>query len=424
VKKPREERKLHRLVVRRKWYVRFLVGLALVALVAAGCGGDGDDDSSSSDTSSETGSTTSVVKIGVIAPLDAGLTSFGKGIENSVQLAVDQANERDAIPGFEIEVAAEDDSSDPAIGKQAAEKLADDDAVIGVVGTYNSGVAAEVAPVLEQAGIVEISPGNTDPALTLGPDANAPVRQHDNYFRVVANDAQQGSVLANYAYGDLGATTVAVVSETKPVSKGLADRFSADFAAKGGQVVYTKTVPDGTTDFADVVAEISPLDANLIFFGGEYEVAAALRTAAAGIDAPLMGGDGIKDDAYIEAAGADAEGDIASSIGAPLADLESAAQYAEDYEAAGYSDPPSVFGPYAYDAANVIIEAAASALEGASKVTPEAREAVLESVQATETDGITGTIAFDAYGDTVTKVFTIYTVTNGKWEPVVTVEAT
>jgi branched-chain amino acid transport system substrate-binding protein len=206
------------------------------------------------------------------------------------------------------------------------------------------------------------------------------------------------------------------------VSKGLADRFSADFAAKGGQVVYTKTVPDGTTDFADVAAEISPLNPNLIFFGGEYEVAAALRTAAAGIDAPLMGGDGIKDQAYIDAAGADSDGDIASSIGAPLTDLESASQFVEDYDAAGFTDPATDFGAYAYDAANVLIEAAASALKGASKVTPAARDAVLESVQDTETDGVTGRIAFDAYGDTVTKVFTIYKVTNGAWEPVVTVE--
>lgn len=404
---------------RYAWRVQAMVGIALIALVAAACS---DDDSKGSNAGS---SDSHVVKIGVIAPLDAGLTSFGKGIENSVRLAVDEASDRDAIPGWTIEVAAEDDSSEPAVGKKAAQKLAEDPAVIGVVGTYNSGVAFEVAPVLEKAGIVEISPGNTDPTLTLGEHlADDPERQFDNYFRVVASDAQQGAVLADYAAGDLGATTVAVVSETKAVSQGLADRFSAAFADKGGQVSYTKTVPDGTTDFSTVASEINPLNPSLIFFGGEYEVAAALSKATASLSAPLMGGDGIKDDAFIQAAGADAEGDIASSIGAPLDQLESAAGYAAAYEAAGYADPPSVFGPYAYDAANVIIDAAAKALKGKTKVTPEARAAVLKSVGTTDTEGITGRIAFDQFGDTVTKVFTIYKVTGGQWLPVKTVEAT
>ena len=136
-----------------------------------------------------------------------------------------------------------------------------------------------------------------------------------------------------------------------------------------------------------------------------------------------MGGDGIKDDAYIQAAGANAEGDIASSIGAPLDQLESAADYKAAYEAAGYDDPPSVFGPYAYDSANLIIDAAAKALKGQTKVTSKARKAVIKSVGSTDTEGITGRIAFDEFGDTVTKVFTIYKVTGGTWAPVKTVEA-
>ena len=57
-----------------------------------------------------------VVTIGVIAPLDAGLTSFGQGIANSAQLAVDQANKSKAIPGWKIEFKAVNDSSDGPTG--------------------------------------------------------------------------------------------------------------------------------------------------------------------------------------------------------------------------------------------------------------------------------------------------------------------
>src|SRR5262245_36190643 len=162
---------------------RIAIALTIVlALAAVGCG---SDDNNSSSSGSER-----VVKIGVIAPIDAGLTSFGRGIRNSVQLAVDEANARSAIPGWRIDVEAKDDSSDPATGKAAAEALAADPAVIGVVGTYNSGVAAEAAPILNDRGIAMISPANTDPALTRGPDRAHPARQYPTYFRMVATDAQ------------------------------------------------------------------------------------------------------------------------------------------------------------------------------------------------------------------------------------------
>src|SRR5262249_10882674 len=143
---------------------------------------------------------------------------------------------------------------------------------------------------------------NTDPSLTRGTDRAHPKRQYATYFRLVATDAQQGPFLARYARSGMRAQTVAIVSETKPVSRGLADDFSRSFTRAGGTVVYDKTVSDGTTDFSEVVRAITPLAPDLVFFGGEYKIAAALRSAASKVDAPLMGGDGIKDDAYIDAA--------------------------------------------------------------------------------------------------------------------------
>jgi branched-chain amino acid transport system substrate-binding protein len=408
--------------------------MVLLLALAGACGSDSDDSAGGDTTTTASDGSTSttaaagedgepgVVKIGVVAPLDDGLVSFGHGIENSVQLAVDQANARDAIPGFTIEVEAVDDSSDPETGKAAAEKLAADPSVIGVVGPYNSGVGAEVAPVLQEAGIALISPGNTDPSLTIGEDRDNPERQFDNYFRLVATDAEQGPFLATYAVDGLGAATAAVVSETKPVSKGLADDFTAGFTGGGGEVVYTETVPDGTTDFADVVTALGELDTppDLLFFGGEYSVAAAYRdaTAAAGIDAPLMGGDGIKDDAFITEAGDASASSIASTVGVPLDALTTAAEFVAAYDAAGFSDPATDFGPYAYDAANLLIDASAEALAGDEAVTAEARAEVITQLDAVETDGVTGAIAFDDYGDTTTKVFTIYRVDGDAWVPV------
>jgi branched-chain amino acid transport system substrate-binding protein len=205
-----------------------IAGLALASSLLAACGSDDDDESSGGE---------KVLEIGVVAPLNAGLVDFGRGIRNSVQLAVDQANDEDAIPGWRIQLRALDDSSDPATGEAAAKQLSADGHLIGVVGTYNSGVAARVAPILRDAGITMISPGNTDPALTLGADAMHPERPYETYFRLVANDSVQGPFLADQAKKKLGATRAFVISETKPVSKGLADTFAEVFAKDGGTVV-------------------------------------------------------------------------------------------------------------------------------------------------------------------------------------------
>ena len=404
---------------------RFRVLVALVGVVTLFTAACSADDTSSTTTEVDDVASGRVVTIGVIAPLDAGLTAYGRGIANSVQLAADEANAAGAIPGYTIEVLALNDSSDPEVGLAAAEQMAADDTVVGVVGTYNSGVAAEVAPVLEAAGIVMVSPGNTDPALTIGDDPTSPQRQFDNYFRVVATDADQGDVLAAYAADDLGLGSAAVVSEDKSVSLGLATDFEAAFTASGGSVASSATVAPEPSDseLAAAAETVVASGAPLAFFGGEYDVASRYRAAlaTAGFTGVLMGGDGIKDDAYVAQVGADvAAGDVASSVGVPNASLD-APEFFAAYAAAGFVDPPSDFGPYAFDAANLIIAAAADVLAGTTGgVTPEVRAEVRDLVQDAELEGITGPVAFDEFGDTRSRVFTIYTVEGDGWVAVVT----
>jgi len=360
--------------------------------------------------------------VGVVAPLDKGLVQFGRGIRNSVQVAVDQANSEKPLPGWKFQLKAVDDSSDPSTGEAAARRLAADSNVVGVVGTYNSGVAAKVAPVLQGAGIVMISPGNTDPTLTVGSDPAHPTRQYSNYFRMVASDAVQGPFLAKTAFGDLHARRGAVVSETKPVSKGLADTFAADFASQGGAVVLRQVVPDETTDFKDVASAIAGAHPDLVFFGGEYQVGAqfAKQVSEAGVTAPVMGGDGIKDDAYIAKAGAASEGDVASTVGQPFAAVPSARPFLDAYAQAKFADAPTDFGVYAYDAANLVIAGAAKVLRGADTVTAEARRGIVAFVQAADVKGASGTAAFDALGDPRDKVLTLYRVSGGAWKAIKT----
>lgn len=381
--------------------------LALAALAAFGCGGSDNNNFVSGGGGSNT---LPVVKVGVIAPLQAGLTDFGKGIRNSVQLAVEQAN---ASGRFQVRfvVDARDDSSTPSVGQAAAQSLAADPSVIGVVGTYNSGVATVVQPVLSNAGIVMISPGNTNPSLTLGPDPSNPVRPFSNYFRLVVPDSIQGAELGDYAFNVLNVRKVAVVSEDKAVSLALVDAFTSKFTSLGGSVAIRSVFPDGTSDYTSVISDVSKTSPELVIFGGEYATAAPFRAQATtqGLTVPLMGSDGIKDQAYITAAGAASNGDYASSVGAPLANQPGGSQFLSAYQAAGFSEPPSDFGPYAFDAAALII--------GAVQRRGFDRAGVVAEIQAANATGVTGPLSFDSFGDTRHKVITLYRVESGAFVP-------
>ena len=386
--------------------LRRMLTVALTMFVAAGVLGTGGVATAQSE---------KVVKIGVLAPLNAGLVEFGTGIRNSVQVAVDQANKRHAIPGWTIELVAVNDSSDPATGAAGAATLVADPAVIGVVGTYNSGVAAQALPVLAPAHLALVSPGNTLASLTLGDDVSSPTRPNDNYFRMVASDAEQAPFLARSAKA-LGLEKIAVVSETKPVSKGLADAFAKAFTDGGGKVAVQKVVPDGATDFKDFLDAAIPAKPDAIFFGGEYQVASTLRVQATerGFKKPLMGGDGIKDDAFITGAGPSSKGTLASTVGVPADRLASAKAFLKAYKKAGFAERATDFGPYAYDAANLIIAAAKRVLGGKDAIPADARAHVVAAVQKTRAKGATGPLGFDAFGDTKNRVFTLYRVQGRK----------
>ena len=116
--------------------VRIGVPLAVAALALSACGSRGDTGSASGGTAG--GASTKTAKIGVIAPLSGDLSALGKGIQHSVELAVKQANDTNAIPGWKISVEAVDDEGKPDVGKNAATKLASDAQVIGVVAVTRS----------------------------------------------------------------------------------------------------------------------------------------------------------------------------------------------------------------------------------------------------------------------------------------------
>jgi branched-chain amino acid transport system substrate-binding protein len=402
--------------VHQRSVVRVGASLLVASLALTACGSRGEDDAGGGSSDKK------VAKIGVIAPLSGDLSALGLGIQHSVELAAKQANDSNAIEGWTIEVAPKDDEAKPDVGKNAATALAADKDVVGVVGTLNSSVSQSVQPVLSSAKITQVSPANTNPALTQGANwKTGPARTYPGYFRTCTTDAIQGPFGARYLFEKAGIKKVATIHDKKAYGQGLVETFTEEFKAAGGQVVSAQTINPDDANYQAVISKVKPSAPEAVYYGGEYPQAGPLsqQMKAAGLNVPLMGGDGIFDPKYIELGGKTSTNDLATSVGAPTDTLETAKKFVADYNAAGYKDPYAAYGAYSFDAANAIIAALKESLKDADSA-ESARQATIDAMSKVQFDGVTGKVAFDQYGDTTSKVLTVYKVTGGKWAPVQT----
>jgi len=397
-------------VARSKRLFAVIAVLVMMAMMVTACGGNGDTDSG------DGGSGDLVeVKIGVSSPFTGDIAALGTGIRNGAQLAIEEAAPELEEMGIALSMLAVDDAGDPKTGVNAANQMVSDSAVVGIVAHLNSGVSIPASAVYNEAGIVQVSPASTNPALTL--------QGFENVFRVCTIDTVQGSFAAEYAYDELGFMSVAVIDDSTPYGEGLAAEFAKAFEAKGGEITSTEKIQVKDQDFTALVTKIRGDGPDLIYFGGMYTEAALVskQSKEAGFEGPVMGGDGLYTQQYVDIAGAaNAEGDFATSIGLPLTEQPKGQEFTDMFEATFPGQTIEAYDTYAYDAAMVIIEAIKMVAEdlGAEEVTSAAgRQAIIEVVAATNMQGVTGTVSFDENGDTTNKAVTPYVVSDGAWIP-------
>ncbi|MFA3841671.1 branched-chain amino acid ABC transporter substrate-binding protein [Streptomyces sp. NPDC056910] len=383
------------------------------ALTLTACGSR--DDNKGSDSSKKT-----TVIIGVDAPLTGQNSATGLGIQGGVQIAVNDANKNNTVPGVTFKVQALDDKAIPAQGQSNATQLVQNDKVLGVVGPLNSGVATQMQQVFATANLVEVSPSNTAPELTQGKNwQTSKSRPFKTYFRTATTDALQGGFAADYAYNTLKKRKVFVVDDKQTYGAGLAKLFKAGFTKAGGKVTGQDHVNTGDTDFSALVTKIKNSKADLVYYGGQYDESEKLtkQLKDGGAKVPLFGGDGMFSDTYIQTAGKTSEGDLATSVGQPVDSLPSAADFIKKYKASGLKGDYGTYGGYSYDAATAIIKAIGNVVKD-GKVPSDARSKIVGEVQKTKFDGIAGPVSFDEYGDTTNKQLTVYQVVDGKWKAV------
>lgn len=394
-----------------KKYLSVVAVLAAVALTVTGCGG--------AKTDTGTGTSGTTVKIGIGAPLTQGATALGQGMVRGSQLAIDDMNKSPEATKLGIKfVGVEgDDQGDPKRGVTVANQFVGDPALVGVMGHLNSGVSIPGSAVYSRANVVMVSPASTNPDLTL--------KGLKSVFRVCTIDSVQGPAAADKAIADLGKKAVFVVDDGTPYGVGLADEFGKQFEAKGGKLLGREKTQDKESDFKALVTKIKGTSPDLVYYGGVYNAGALLskQLKEGGVKVPMMGGDGLYDGEYIKLAGAaNAEGDFATSVGLPLAQLPEGAKFEAAFKAKYPDAEIAAYDAYSYDAAMVIMKAtlvAADKVTAAKVTSTDGKKAIIEAVAATNYTGITGAIAFDANGDTTNKAITLYTVKGGVWIPFV-----
>ncbi|MCX4619576.1 MULTISPECIES: branched-chain amino acid ABC transporter substrate-binding protein [Streptomyces] len=403
--------------MRQRSLIAITAALAAGALTLTACGSR-DDNGGGSD--SGNGDTT--VVIGVDAPLTGDLSALGLGIKNSVDLATKIANKEKYVEGVTFKIEALDDQGQASVGQQNATKLVANKDVLGVVGPLNSSVGESMQKVFDTAKLVEVSPANTNPALTQGVNwAKEKERPYKSYFRTATTDAIQGPFAAQYVFNDAKKKKVFVIDDKKTYGAGLAATFTAEFKKLGGQVVGTEHINPESKDFSAVATKVKNSGADVVYYGGEYPQAGPLskQIKEAGAKIPLVGGDGIYSADFIKLAGAAGTGDLATSVGAPVESLPSAKEFVANYKAEGYKEAYEAYGGYSYDSAWAIIEAVKKVVEdNDGKLPDDARAKVVDAMQDVSFDGVTGQVSFDEFGDATNKQLTVYTVKGGDWATV------
>jgi branched-chain amino acid transport system substrate-binding protein len=382
------------------------LGLTLVAAALLTVYGCGKEEPKKAEAPKAPVDDTVTVKIGHAGPLTGGIAHLGKDDENGARLAVEEATAKKLKIGgktVKFELMSEDDQADPKMGPTIAQKFVDAK-VAGVAGHLNSGVTIPASAVYNQAGIPMISGSATNPKLT--------EQGFKNIFRTVGRDDQQGPAVAQYLAAQK-IKKIAIADDATAYGEGLANEVEKTLKAAGIQVVAREKATDKTTDFKAILTKIKGKAPDAVFYGGMDATGGPMIKQARelGIKATFSFGDGACTDEMGKLAGAAAEGLICSQAGLPAS---AASKQFNDAFKAKFGEVKQ-YAPFFYDSVNLMI----AAMQKADSTDPAK---YLPELQKISYQGATGKIEFDEKGDRKNAEITIFTLKNGKVEPIAVVQ--
>jgi branched-chain amino acid transport system substrate-binding protein len=428
-----------------------------LALVAAGCGGD-DEGGGNGDTGA---AAEEPADSGDVTALPASscreLEYGGEGSPNALivsdlprqggsRLQTDQMTEairyileQNNWQAGDVRIAYQDcdDATaqaakwDPGKCSQNGNAYAENESLIGIIGTFNSGCAQVIIPIVNQApggAIPMISPANTLVNLTASgpgipedePDKYYPTGVR-NYARVAPPDKYQGAAMAEFAV-DQGIKSVYVLNDRESYGLGVATNFRNAAEHLGIEVLGFEAYDVTASSYEAQFRQIGQTNPDAIFVGGLIDENAGQliedKVKVLGPnsgDVTLLLPDGFTTDAIFDPAEGgtpDAKDAFFSVAGVPTDEFTGAgAEFAKAFQEEKLGgDPVDPYSIYAAQAAEVFLDAIAEA--GAD------RAAIIEAIFATEvTDGLIGSFSFDENGDPTGAEgavvgFTIYTGTD------------
>ena len=358
-----------------------------------------------------------------MGPYSGAVAYLGEDSKGGIEIA---AAERGEIMGHEIAVTFEDSTCNAEGGQTAAQKVAANPNIVGVVGTNCSGAAAAALPVLSDAGMLMISPSNTSPWLT-NPDPDDGGLWMPGYYRTAHNDLFQGALGARYAYEILGARTAATVHDGDPYTDGLQGAFADAFIELGGEVLYQGAVNKEDTDMRPILTDIASNAPDVMYYP-LFEPAVNFMTDQFREFSELENTNIFVADAAMTPSFPENSKDAAIGVlmsGPYLAPEGPYSDFLATWESQIGGQPPSGFHAHAYDATNMLMDAIEAVAhdngDGSISIGRQALRDYLDGLSGYE--GLTGVLGCNETGDCATgEALGVYEITSaevsdGNWPP-------
>lgn len=327
-------------------------------------------------------------------------------MQHAAELAVKEINARGGVRGRPLRLRILDDSGRADVAIRVARELADDPAVVAVVGHLSSGTSLAASRVYG---------AGRRPVTMISPSASSPDLSGVNpyVFRVCPTDLSHGAQLARYARQTLGAARAGVIYIDDDYGRGLRQSFATEFQRLGGLVVEEDPMLATTPSLEPYLTRLRGTGGGsvdvlmLATERGGAELALGEMTRI-GVRWPTIGGDAITG---IEAAGALAEGVRVSSAYLPDRPGERNAVFIAAYARAYEGQRPDHRGAAAYDIVQLLARTFADAGTDRRAVRDHLAR-IGHGLPAYE--GVTGAIAFDTRGDVPAKPVVIGAVRGGQ----------
>ena len=369
---------------------------ASMALSLAACGSSAASSAASSDAAASTGSTTASadftpIKIGGIGPVTGGAAIYGQAVKNAEELAVKEINEAAGYTVFDFKF--EDDEHD-------AEKS---------VNAYNTlkdwGMQVLAGPTTTTPSLAVAAETANDNLFMMTPSASAEavIQTGDNVFQICFTDPNQGVASADYIADNALGTKVGIIYDSSDAySRGIHDKFKAEAAAKGLEVVADEAfTADNKSDLSTQLTKCQTAGADLVFLPIYYQEASQILISAnsSGYAPKFFGCDGM--DGILTIKGFDtslAEGLMLLTPFAADAADEKTQAFVTAYKEA-YGDTPNQFAADAYDVVYAIYDAVKAGNLNGDMSASDLCEALKTQITGMTFDGLTGEgMTWDASG--------------------------